>query len=93
MEKDRLLKDDSDYLNKVNVLIEDIKSILMNQNAEDSYHYIEWMKLKTELRYGEIIKHEFYILNNCIYWAHMGRNVGSEQDKHRPILVIYSEKI
>lgn len=52
---------------------------------------LDWTILKDDLRKnGSNIN--FYIFNNFIYWAHLGINVGSEQEEDRPVLVIRTTK-
>ena len=61
---------------------------LKNETEEDNARdYIDWMKKKAELKYNKQIIKNFYILNNYIYWCELGINIGSEQDKHRPVIV------
>ena len=85
------LKDDPQMIVKVKQIFEDVLASLMEQDVENTTEYIEWLKRKTELRYGPEIQHSFFILNNCIYWANLGQNIGSEQDKHRPVLIVRTE--
>ena len=87
-----LLSEDELKLKEVEVLLEDIKKILQEQELENAYEFALWLKKKTELRYSNNIEHNFHILNNCIYWAYLGQNIGSEQDKHRPVLIVHTEK-
>lgn len=68
---------------------------------EEALKYVEWIKTKAELRYGSIekdtgrlIKKEtpsFQVIFGGIYWGYLGRNIGDEINKHRPLLVIRSE--
>lgn len=48
--------------------------------------FIEWVKTKSELKFNPPTKN-FPVIPNCIYWAYMGCNIGSEEGKHRPVLV------
>lgn len=43
-------------------------------------------KEKAELKFNPTSK-SFPIFHNCIYWAFMGNNIGSEEEKHRPVLI------
>lgn len=72
--------------------IEECKETLLNNNNEDSLEFAKWTNKKAKLRFNEETTKNFYIMNNCIYWADLGRNIGSEQDKHRPVLVVRSER-
>lgn len=58
------------------------------QEIED---YLDWTKQKAELKFNTPNK-SFPILYNCIYWAFMGCNIGSEEGKHRPVLVTRTYK-
>lgn len=55
-------------------------------NYQDTLDYMEWNKTKYEISHKPP-KPNFNIYYNCIYWAFLGINVGSEQNKHRPVLV------
>ncbi|HDR4579031.1 TPA: type II toxin-antitoxin system PemK/MazF family toxin [Bacillus cereus] len=59
----------------------------------EALSYAEWMLKKAQLRYTEANKeHGFPILYSRVYWAHMGLNIGSEEDKHRPVVIVRSER-
>lgn len=71
------------------------------ENPDDSIKaYFDWMLTKTKLNYGNVVDSvlsppttpSFPIIVSGIYWAYLGENIGSEQNKHRPILVIRSSK-
>ena len=47
---------------------------------------MDWTKTKSELKFNPKSKN-FPIIPNCIYWAFMGCNIGSEEGKHRPVLI------
>jgi len=86
------LKDDNELLEKSLNNLKKIKEILIEQNAQDAFVYSEWLKNKTELRYIKEIDTNIYIFNNQIYWAHLGYNIGSEQELYRPVLIIQTSK-
>lgn len=84
------------YYNKIllknfNENIEITQSVLYEQESEDSLDYSQWIKYKSYLKYG-IKNNTLRILNNQIYWAHLGVNVGSEQGFNRPVLVVRTTK-
>jgi len=58
---------------------------------DDIENYLDWVKTKANLKFNSQ-KHKFPIYYNCIYWAHMGCNVGSEEGKHRPVLITRTYK-
>lgn len=53
---------------------------------DDLEMFLDWTKTKSELKFNPQSL-QFPIIPNCIYWAFMGCNIGSEEGKHRPILV------
>jgi len=53
--------------------------------------YMDWMKTKSELKFNPQPK-TFPIYYNCIYWAFMGCNIGSEEGKHRPVIITRTYK-
>jgi mRNA-degrading endonuclease toxin of MazEF toxin-antitoxin module len=72
-----------------------------NENPdENSLKYVEWMKKKLELRYGTVRNGKFEkreypnfpVFPTGLYWAYLGVNVGSEEDKHRPVLVLRASR-
>lgn len=59
---------------------------MSNIPYNDLEPFMEWIKTKSELKFSPKPK-TFKIFPNCIYWAFMGCNIGSEEGKHRPVLV------
>lgn len=53
---------------------------------DDLEMFMDQTKTKSELKFNPKSK-SFPIIPNCIYWAFMGINIGSEEGKHRPVLV------
>ena len=68
-----------------------VEKTLDNINDEDAIQFSEWTKEKVELRYNGKMP-EFPIYNNFIYWCNLGINIGSEQNKLRPVLVLRTSK-
>ena len=60
---------------------------------DDLHDFMEWTQKKSELKFdtSNSVK-SFPIIPNCIYWAYMGCNVGSEEGKHRPVLITRTYK-
>ncbi len=52
---------------------------------------LQWTVLKNQIRHLGAEK-DFHIFNNFIYWAHLGINIGSEQEEDRPVLVVRTTK-
>lgn len=67
--------------------LEDTEYILQNINNDDTVEFTQWIKDKANLKYNTQIP-KFPIYNNFIYWCNLGVNVGSEQNKLRPVLVV-----
>ena len=59
---------------------------MQNVPYDDLEMFMDWTKTKSELKFNPQSK-TFPIIPNCIYWAFMGCNIGSEEGKHRPVLV------
>ncbi len=71
--------------------IKETENLLNSVNTIDAIEFSEWTKEKTNLRYnGQIPK--FPIYNNFIYWCNLGINIGSEQNKLRPVLILKTSK-
>lgn len=64
---------------------------LLNVPYDNVKDFMEWTNTKSELKFNPP-KKSFPILPNCVYWAYMGCNIGSEEGKHRPILVTRTYK-
>ena len=62
-------------------------SILLNEEENVINEYVGWLYKKTGLNFSPVAHKNFNILNNYIYWAYLGFNIGSEEGKHRPVLV------
>ncbi len=89
--KTEKLTDDKQNLLKVETQFDNCKKVLLEQDSLSTLEYAEWINNKAELRYG-IQNNNLIILNNQIYWAHLGINIGSEQDYDRPVLVVRTTK-
>lgn len=59
----------------------------ISEGVEDILTYTDWVKTKAELKFLEPKAHNFKILFNALYWAHLGCNIGSEEGKHRPVII------
>lgn len=65
--------------------------MLLQINYNDIQEFMDWNKIKSELKFNPQPKN-FPIIPNCIYWAYMGCNIGSEEGKHRPVLITRTYK-
>lgn len=77
--------------NEIHNNIEYAKNLLYSINTADAVDFSKWTKEKVNLRYKEKLP-SFPIYNNFIYWCNLGINVGSEQNKLRPTLILKSSK-
>ena len=76
---------------EIHINIAETENLLNSINTADAIQFSEWTKEKTNLRYnGQLPK--FPIYNNFIYWCNLGINIGSEQNKLRPVLVLKTSK-
>ncbi|MFY0544413.1 type II toxin-antitoxin system PemK/MazF family toxin [Brevibacillus sp. H7] len=71
----------------------EIKEILTIQtDREKAVKFVKWMKLKAMLAFGSEPSFHFPIFRKGIYWAELGENIGSEENKHRPVVLLWSTK-
>ena len=63
----------------------------MQVDYDDLQEFMDWTKIKSELKFNPSTN-TFPIIPNCVYWAYMGCNIGSEEGKHRPVLIIRTYK-
>ncbi|WP_171046311.1 type II toxin-antitoxin system PemK/MazF family toxin [Lentibacillus cibarius] len=69
------------------------EKILMESDSDDTLNFAEWTWKKAHLRYKEKDKYKNgSVYYRGIYWVHLGYNIGREQDKHRPVVVVRTEK-
>lgn len=69
---------------------------------DEALRFTEWLEAHAELRYGEVDSSgsfkakkdetDFPIIYSGIYWAYLGRNIGDEMNKHRPVLVLRADR-
>ena len=75
--------------NEIHNNIKESEKILQNINTTDTLEFSKWTKEKVNLRYNAELP-IFPIYNNFIYWCNLGINIGSEQNKLRPVLILRS---
>ena len=76
---------------EIYINIKETENLLKSINNSDAIQFSEWTKEKANLRYnGKLPK--FPIYNNFIYWCNLGINIGSEQNKLRPVLILKTSK-
>ena len=69
---------------EIHINIKEAENLLNSINNSDTIQFSEWTKEKANLRYNGKLP-GFPIYNNFIYWCNLGINIGSEQNKLRPI--------
>ena len=77
-------------LNQLHKNIKEIEKILSTQKEIESIEFSDWTKEKAIIKYTKTIP-SFKIINNFIYWCNLGINIGSEQNKLRPAIIIRSQ--
>lgn len=77
--------------NEINRQFDETKEILKNVNDDLAIEYAIWTKEKAKMKFKKYIIN-FPITNNFIYWCNLGVNVGSEQNKIRPVLIVKTKK-
>ncbi|USG65088.1 type II toxin-antitoxin system PemK/MazF family toxin [Brevibacillus ruminantium] len=71
----------------------EVKEFLTTQpDREKTVKFVKWMKQKAVLAFGSENVHKFPIFRKGIYWAELGENIGSEENKHRPVVLLWSTK-
>lgn len=63
------------------------EKLLQSTNELDVIEYSIWTKEKAKLKYNGNISN-FPIYNNFIYWCNLGINIGREQNKLRPVIIV-----
>ena len=76
---------------KIHNKIENVDSFLQEINNEDALEFAIWTMEKVILRY-KTKSERFPIYNNFIYWCNLGVNIGSEQNKLRPAIIVRTSK-
>lgn len=71
--------------------IKETENLLQIINNTDTIEFSKWTNEKANLRYNGKMP-EFPIYNNFIYWCNSGINIGSEQNKLRPVLILKTSK-
>ncbi len=86
-----ITKNNPTAIKNLNECLNDVKDILLDQKVDEALAFADWTKTKASLKYRSPNKID--VNPNFVYWAHLGSNVGSEQDKHRPVLIIRSHPL
>lgn len=76
--------------NEINKELNKTKEILEKINRDVALEYAKWTKDKAKIKF-ETNFPKFAITNNFIYWCNLGINIGSEQNKIRPAIIIRTQ--
>ena len=76
---------------KINPQFDDTKIILQSINSYLALEYAMWTKDKAKIKFTKEMP-PFSIINNFIYWCNLGINIGSEQNKIRPVLIAKTKR-
>lgn len=77
-------------MQEINKQFEETIEILNDIDYNEALEYATWSKEKAKIKFQKDIP-SFYITNNHIYWCNLGINIGSEQNKIRPVIVIRTQ--
>lgn len=77
-------------MQEINKQFEEAIEILNDIDYNEALEYATWSKEKAKIKFQRDIPY-FHITNNHIYWCNLGINIGSEQNKIRPAIVIRSQ--
>lgn len=68
-----------------------VETIISNINEESGIEFATWTKNKAIIKFQKQMP-SFAITNNYIYWCDLGINIGSEQNKIRPVIISKTKK-
>lgn len=78
-------------MQEINKQFEETTEILNDIDYNEALEYATWSKEKAKIKFQKDIP-SFYITNNNIYWCNLEINIGSEQNKLRPVLILKTSK-
>lgn len=89
MKRLSLAKDNASTISKIESYFKQAVSVIKEIDTEKAIKVAEWTRDKGILLYNP--PHErIEVYPNFVYWAYLGENIGSEENKHRPVLIIRS---
>lgn len=89
IQKNYILKEFTEN-DEIHQNIAEAESFLQSFNNSEAIELSKWIKEKIILKFNGKIP-EFPIYNNFIYWCNLGINIGSEQNKIRPAIIIRTQ--
>lgn len=69
---------------------DETKAILKKVPFQLASEYIQWTNEKANMKFFKRMP-SFPITNNFIYWCNLGINIGSEQNKIRPVVIVRNQ--
>lgn len=75
---------------KIKKQIDEIENILEDVSEKGALEYAKWMNEKADIKFNRMMP-KFPITSNYIYWCNLGVNIGSEQNKIRPVIIIRTQ--
>ncbi len=88
-----ILKDDEKAIQEVKGRLNDIGEKLLPTDFNDAKEYVEWLNTKTDMRLNPDIAKSFPIFKKGVYYIDFGKNIGSEQEKDRPAVILWGTKL
>lgn len=76
---------------EINKQFNETIDILSGIDESSAIEYATWTKDKAKIKFKKDIP-SFPITSNYIYWCNLGINIGSEQNKIRPVLVVKTKR-
>lgn len=76
---------------KVYEQLEETKKILKSIDDNSALEYAKWTKDKAKIKFVSNIP-DCAITTNYIYWCNLGINIGSEQNKIRPVVIMKTKR-
>lgn len=67
--------------------LNETKEVLCDINSNDALEYAIWVNEKARIKFTKFAP-TFPITSNYIYWCNLGINIGSEQNKIRPVIIV-----
>lgn len=74
----------------INKELNETRNILKNVKPNVAIEYATCSKEKARIKFQKNMP-TFPITNNFIYWCNLGINIGSEQNKIRPVIIIRAQ--
>lgn len=71
--------------------LNEAETILSSIDGDTGIEFATWTKDKAKIKFQKQMP-SFAITNNYIYWCNLGINIGSEQNKIRPVIVSKTKK-